>query len=227
MTTDEQVNAEGKDEAPRIRVTCPVCDKSYSAAVTAIGRKLKCTCGHSFVAESPDTSQTYELAEPTDPTPPPQVTTPTLTIPCAQHTQVMAIAKCVQCNAGVCATCDFAYPGGVHLCPTCATNPVVRLSPKRRNLAIWSIVLAAVATISLTMAFVSYAFVADEVAATGLDMLFTVGAFVSSLVGLGIGLSARSRHAGNPAITYIGWIWSSIILAIYGLLVVVGIFVGG
>src|SRR5215475_2051895 len=40
-------------------------------------------------------------------------------ITCVQHSKIQATEQCKRCGAFMCATCDFAFPGGVHLCPIC------------------------------------------------------------------------------------------------------------
>ena len=58
---------------------------------------------------------------------------------CIRHVKVPAIRRCSQCNAAVCATCDFAFAGGIHLCPSCATSPQTRLSGKQKAYVGWSL----------------------------------------------------------------------------------------
>src|SRR5215212_7048337 len=41
---------------------------------------------------------------------------------CTQHLDADAVAECRGCSNGVCATCDFEMPGGVHFCPACIDN---------------------------------------------------------------------------------------------------------
>src|SRR6185312_12549672 len=69
-------------------------------------------------------------------------TNPATSMRCVRHPEVPAIAMCVNCRAPVCQTCDFMFPGGVHLCPACAANPRPQISPGRRKLIPWSIGLA-------------------------------------------------------------------------------------
>lgn len=160
-------------------------------------------------------------------TPPPAPPITRLSIPCAQHAEVMAVAQCSQCGAAVCETCDFAFPGNVHLCPNCATNPRVELSPKRKSMAIWSIVLGGLSTAILVCAIFIHIIIPDDPETAQIfASVLVFGTLAMSLIGLGLGISSRSRHAANPAITYVGWVWCSIMLGIYGLLMVAGIMAG-
>src|SRR2546423_9685971 len=56
---------------------------------------------------------------------------------CAKHPTSRAVALCQSCHIGVCATCDFVFPGGVHLCPPGATHPKPQISAKRQGLINW------------------------------------------------------------------------------------------
>ena len=61
---------------------------------------------------------------------------------CRVHPEMPAIAYCQQCGAPSCTTCDFAFPGGVHMCTTCATTPRDPVSGKRKTMVICSYLMA-------------------------------------------------------------------------------------
>jgi hypothetical protein len=71
-------------------------------------------------------------------------------IMCAQHPKVQAVQQCRRCGGFMCATCDFAFPGDLHFCPTCVSRGDEGLSGKRKKFMIWSFVLAAWSTVGMT-----------------------------------------------------------------------------
>ncbi len=130
---------------------------------------------------------------------------------CATHPEVQATQYCSACHTPICPTCDFAYEGGLHLCPTCAANPHPTLSPRRQRNAIVSVVLAALATLSLPL-------LASEAAALLL---------ILSVAGLAVALTSYDRHFAKPPVVWIGIIWNGVLVALFLLLAVVGTFMGG
>jgi len=65
---------------------------------------------------------------------PPPVPAPTLTgMFCTQHPNVPAAHQCKSCGTFLCATCDFAFSDGTHLCGNCAAKqpPAASVAPPR------------------------------------------------------------------------------------------------
>src|SRR5690349_18101775 len=74
---------------------------------------------------------------------------PEINARCIRHPDSPAVVLCHNCRAPICATCDFSFPGDIHLCPNCAANPNPQISPKRKRLIGWSIALAGVSVMGL------------------------------------------------------------------------------
>lgn len=125
----------------------------------------------------------------------------------------------------MCATCDFALPGEIHLCPACATKPVTKLSAKRRTAMIWSYVCAAGATIGFVVTMIAAVNLARqhkqvEQQTLGVAMMLVV--FVPAAVGIGVGLGAIDRRLVNPLSLKIATVWNGLILGAFLLLSIVG-----
>jgi hypothetical protein len=211
-----------------VKAKCPACGRTYAVRTEQVGRSARCKCGQTFTLtpEAESEADAYELAAPPDlplaASAP--LSRPGIGVPCQRHPEMVAIARCSQCGAAVCMTCDFAYPGNIHLCPACATQATRPLSSKRKKLAIWSIVLAVVATLGTVAVFsgalAGAAQTPEDQEAIGLViMLFCV---IPSLVGLGVGLGSRDKRMGNPAVTWIGWIWNAVLVALWLFLIIIG-----
>lgn len=145
---------------------------------------------------------------------------------CSRHPQVQAERYCQSCRAPVCPTCDFALPGGVHLCPNCATKTSHGLSSSRKSLVGWSIALAIWCTLGLVV-LLSGA-LAEAVAEPGgqeaVGIALSIFVYIPSLVGTALSLSALDRRLSNPAVVWVSIVWNVLVLAVLLLLTVVGIF---
>ena len=122
----------------------------------------------------------------------------------------------------MCGTCDFALPGGVHICPTCAAAPKTNLSPRRKKLMIASFVLAAVATLGMAIVFSGALAGMDKSDAAvlgGIVMIFTL---LPSIIGTCLGVAAMDKRLPTPMGLWIATIWNGIILVCFGLLIVIG-----
>jgi multisubunit Na+/H+ antiporter MnhB subunit len=114
----------------------------------------------------------------------------------------------------MCGTCDFALPGGVHICPTCAAAPKTDLSPRRKAMMITSFVMAGISTFGIAIIFSgALAAMSDKSAAAGLALLLFLGVLVCSVVGTALGFSAMDRRLPTPMALWITAIWNAVILA--------------
>ncbi len=147
---------------------------------------------------------------------------------CVTHPTVPATRRCARCRSAVCATCDFSLPGDVHLCPTCAVDPQTRLSGKRKTLAISSVVLATLATVSTALLMTGAIFgeVTTEAEDEILGMLFIYLVVMPALIGVALGAASFERQLKTPAIVWLGTIWNGLILGAALLLIVIGILIG-
>jgi hypothetical protein len=143
--------------------------------------------------------------------------------PCQNHPQSQAIVRCSRCTAPMCPTCDFVFPGNLHLCPRCVTLKP-ELSGSRKSMVIAAFILAGVATFAAILVFSG--------AMTGASILL-VGLFIqwvmldTSIIGMGLAFGAIDRKLGTPVSVWIAAFWNLIIVAIGVLLFIIGIMAGG
>lgn len=157
---------------------------------------------------------------------------PPVGLTCARHPTVEAIGWCKLCRSAVCKTCDFSFPGGIHLCPECATKPQQGMSRKRRNLLIWSFVLAGWSTLA-SIAMLGISAISQAAGPTSkheeelLGIVFGLLSFWPSLIGLATGVAAFDRRLTNPPVIWVAVAWNSIVLAGLVMLAAIGILLGG
>jgi hypothetical protein len=164
-------------------------------------------------AESPDPST---AATATAGTPPP--------IMCASHPRQPAVRRCNVCGAGACATCDFAFPGEVHLCPRCATAKDRPLSPKRSRYVLGGYALAVWCTLGLGV-MMSGALKGVAHTKSDLEMVGQViGLLVMlpALAGAGVSFAALEKRLANPPRVWGAVIWNLSIVGVLVLLTIVG-----
>lgn len=141
---------------------------------------------------------------------------------CVKHPGVAAIALCINCRAPVCQTCDFIYPGGVHLCPSCAANPRPQLSPGRKKLIPWSIGLAVLSIAGLA-GVVTLARLVPRADAQAIGAAGELVSLLPALIGLALGVASFDRRLRTPGIVWVGVVGNGVVLAIWLLLIIVGI----
>lgn len=146
---------------------------------------------------------------------------------CTRHPEVQAERYCKSCRKAVCATCDFALPGGVHVCPDCATKPNRALSSKRKTLIGWAYVLAIWCTVWLGL-LVGGAFaevVTDAESAEAFGLFLSLVLFIPSLIGVALAFSALDRRLANPPVVWVAVIWNGLALTVYVLLNIIGLMI--
>ncbi len=144
---------------------------------------------------------------------------------CRQHPEVEATAKCKLCGTFVCTTCVFEVPGGIKLCPACATAPRSALNPKRKMLLIGSFVAAAWCSLVLG-ALMGGFFRSMGRGKEAQQMLGTLLMFIliiPSIIGVALGFSAMERRMTNTMAIWIATIWNSLILGSFILLMIYGV----
>lgn len=143
---------------------------------------------------------------------------------CAKHAAVAAVRACKLCGCGVCATCDFEFPGGLHVCPDCVTKSGRELSPRRRKTLIWSYVLAVWATfwLTLTMSGVFSGSVTTQEEQQVFGYVFAILVLVPAVAGTAMSIGGIDRRLGNPPAIWVSAVWNGIILLVFLLLCVIG-----
>ncbi len=147
-------------------------------------------------------------------------------VTCSGHPEVQAVHYCTSCRKPVCPTCDFALPGGVHVCPDCAMNTNRGLSSGRKKLVGWALGLAVWCTVGLALLFTGlFAEVASNPhEAEAFGMVFSLLVFMPALVGVALSLATLDRRLNNPPVVWVAIIWNIVIVAILLLLTLVGMF---
>lgn len=149
---------------------------------------------------------------------------------CATHPEVAAVQKCQSCGAFVCATCDFALPGGAHICPSCAASPDnSKLPQKKKTLLIWSYVCAIAATLALAVFFIAAINMSeepDEAAEAALGLLFMGGVLVPGVAGISLGIGVFDKRRPTPVSAWIAVIWNALHIGVFFLLTVLGAAMG-
>jgi hypothetical protein len=146
---------------------------------------------------------------------------------CIKHPGSPAVARCQVCQSPVCSTCLFVFPGGLHLCPGCAANPNPKVSSKRKKLVIWSVVLGGVSVAGLIGFFALI--MSGSLRRTDQEAVGTLGTFVSlmpAIVGLALGVGSFDRKLKTPALAWVGVVCNGVIVALWVLLMLVGMMKG-
>ena len=145
------------------------------------------------------------------------------TVMCRVHPEMPAVAYCRTCGAPSCNTCDFVFPGNLHLCTSCATKPVEALNPKRKKLLAWSYAMAIWTSIAVVL-LMSGVFAARHKAdQEAIGIAVEIFVFLPSILGTALGWAALDKRLGNPGWVWGAAIWNSLILGILLILTVVGL----
>jgi len=128
----------------------------------------------------------------------------------------------------MCDTCKFELPGGIQICPSCATTPRTTLSPKRKKMLIGSYALAAWCTLVMGALFagVFQAMGKDKAAEQALGILLMFILLGPAIVGVALGVGVMDRRLPNTMAMWIATVWNGLILGGFILLMIVGILSG-
>ncbi len=143
---------------------------------------------------------------------------------CTRHPEVQAVETCDACQSAICATCDFAFPGGAHLCPGCATAPADEMGSKRKTYLRWSYALAVWCTLGMAFLFFGSMAATTPAEEEAMGAAFAFLVFIPSIIGTALGVAAIDRRLNNPASVWVAAIWNGVFLAGFLLLSVLGLF---
>jgi hypothetical protein len=148
---------------------------------------------------------------------------------CVQHAHLPATAQCQTCGAFMCDTCKFEVPGGICICPACATTPRTELSPKRKKMLIGCYALAIWCTLATAALFagVFKNTVRNEVDEQVLGVALLIFIVGPAIAGVSLGVGVMNRRSPNSIAVWLGIIWNAVILGGYVLLCIVGLMKGG
>lgn len=163
---------------------------------------------------------------------PPVITTAAVAIPegvhCVQHPNSRAVAKCKLCGGFMCNTCTFDLPGGIKLCPACATA-TPKLSPKRKKLLIASYVIAVWCTILFISVFSGgfRGLATDKESQQFIGLLVMLLLPLPCLIGVALSVSSMERRVPNSMAMWIATTWNGIILGSFLLWMIINMAKGG
>lgn len=182
---------------------CPACGLSIPSSIK------KCDCGHDFGLLNLSAPRRRNVPSGN----------------CADHPEMEAVARCKLCSKSICVTCDFALPGGVHLCPSCIETQSTsdEISPKRKKqtyiamaLATWSTIL-----ILLLVTGVFNSMFTRDAAGRAADLAITNLILWPLMVGTGVSVGALDKKLRNTGLMKaVAW-WNGILVAI-SLIFVIG-----
>ena len=123
----------------------------------------------------------------------------------------------------MCHTCTFDLPGGIKICPACAVNPRITISPRRQKMLFASFALALWST--LMQSAVSAGFfrnmVHDRSDLQLLGLMLIAFLVVPSAIGLSLGLGCLDRRYTITPAMWVATIWNGLILGGFLLLRIV------
>lgn len=140
---------------------------------------------------------------------------------CQQHPDVQAVYRCNKCSAPICATCEFEFAGGIHLCPTCATKPKPEFSDKRKKMVWWSLGLAIWSSL-VFIPLILGLFFGGPTGADAFGALLGLFVLIPLIVGTGLGVASIDRRLTNPPIVWVAAIWNGAFLAALLIFIVFG-----
>jgi hypothetical protein len=205
-----------------------ICPECMGAMATIDGENARCTV-HGGTYKILYTREQFQSGSTGGIDPPAYIAggagVPSTGVMCHLHPQVQAVHSCHECHVPICATCDFAYPGGIHLCPACASKPQSKIGPRRRKTLIWSYVMAVWVTFCTAVLFsgVLRGMIHSQEDTEALGYVMILFVYIPSLVGTGTAFGSKDRRLGNPPVIWISIIWNSLLLAILLLLMIVGL----
>lgn len=161
-----------------------------------------------------------------DAAPPPRRSSVPVGLMCAQHLESQAVAQCRACSAGLCVTCDFQLPGGVHVCPECIDKAGdEEVSPRRKRLMVWSLVVVVYTTVMMALLITGalHRALAGDGGTAVVEATAGYGIFMPAIVGTALAFGAFDRRLRNTPLIWTSVIWNSVILGFFLILIVIGL----
>ena len=144
---------------------------------------------------------------------------------CSVHPETPAIRLCSICSSPICQTCEFLFPGNLHLCTTCATKPRdVKLSPGRRRNLVIAYICVIWATLATVLLFTAGAIIDDEKILLAIENLFGFAVLIPSIIGTALAFAVLDKRLTNPLAVWIAVVWNSLYIFFLIILTCVGIF---
>jgi hypothetical protein len=143
---------------------------------------------------------------------------------CVAHPEVAASVECRGCRSWTCETCDFVFPGDVHLCPKCVKSYATSTSAWRRRARNRSLVYGGVATAFFASLPLAGVLAESEAGLTVLGILAFGGGGGFALAGLAHGVDAIHRVSAPRLGERLPKIWSQVLIGLMVLISVIGTF---
>jgi hypothetical protein len=149
---------------------------------------------------------------------------PNLNSSCINHPQVTAQFKCIHCNAALCPTCAFSFPGDIHLCPVCIRKKPSELNPKIKRNACISIFTAAFSFFSWFFLVITQDKLEDTLYPAAIGWIALLFTLFPAITGYAMGVGVLPKKGKKPILLLIGIICNSILIAFFILFAIIGIF---
>lgn len=142
---------------------------------------------------------------------------------CSAHPEVAAVDRCTRCGAAVCGTCDFVFPGNVHLCPKCVSAPQ-QMSPGKKKSLIFCYIIAAWTTVASALVFSGLLahMITSQSDAELLGGCLMIFVMIPSLVGTGLSFGNIDKRGRTSIAAWIVLFWNGAITLAYVLLMIKG-----
>lgn len=181
---------------------CPECGLSIRSSV------MRCDCGHDFGLLNLSAPPRRDVVS---------------SGKCVDHPEVDAVVRCRLCGKSICSTCDFAMPGGVHVCPSCIESQSTEdVSPKRKKHTYIALALASWATILMALLFggAFNSLFTPDAGGKAADLLITNVILWPLLIGTGLSIGALDKRLKNTGLMKgVAW-WNGILAGLFLLLVI-------
>lgn len=149
---------------------------------------------------------------------------PVLNSFCINHPRVTAQFKCIHCNAALCPTCAFSFPGDIHLCPVCIRKKPSELNPKINKIACISIFTAVFSFFSWFFLSLTQDKLEDILYPAAIGLITLLFSLFPAITGYAMGVGVLPKKGKKPILLLIGIICNSILIALFLLFAIIGIF---
>ncbi len=144
---------------------------------------------------------------------------------CVNHSGVAAARRCGYCGSGICETCAFTFPGELHLCPTCATQPSPAVLERKKKFLVWAYVGAIFGTLTIVGSVLYGASAAMSGDQADEAVYGLLGWLMFASVGTGLACSnlARTRGVTSSWSLRTALIWNWVLAAMLVVLIIAGL----
>lgn len=124
---------------------------------------------------------------------------------CAQHPDVIGLLRCAVCQAAICYTCAFQYPGGADVCPSRIISPSEEMPRNRFYLLLSSYAMAVSATLGVLIFIWTASSRPDDPVRGSITVTL---AFFPNFLGAGLAIATYEKRLPNPPAVWLSIIWN-------------------